>query len=126
MTPTMRTRQQRGLRGRRWWRRFDGGGGDSWLSFRGRSWNGGGGCETAEPLADVATCCADEAGGERDRHPEQDRQRDLAHVTSPVVVEHPVPGCGRVDPVSDHRRYGAEQGNGRVEGEVGGDGRGGV
>ena len=37
-------------------------------------------------LPDVATYRPDDAGGERDSHPEEDRERDLRHVTSPVVL----------------------------------------
>ena len=37
-------------------------------------------------LPDVATYRPPDAGGERDRHPEKDRDRDLRHMTSPVVL----------------------------------------
>ena len=45
------------------------------------------------------------------------------HVTGPVVLEHPGPGCGRVDPVRHQRRCGAEHRKGGREGEGGGDGQ---
>jgi hypothetical protein len=37
-------------------------------------------------LPDVATYRPNDTGGERGRHPEDDRERDLRHVTSPVVL----------------------------------------
>ena len=40
----------------------------------------------ADPLPDVATYRPNDTGGERDCDPEDDRERDLRHVTSPVAL----------------------------------------
>jgi hypothetical protein len=81
--------------------------------------------EVGGRLCDVAAYRPNDTDGERDRHPEDDRERDLRHVTTPVVVQHPFPSGRHVDPVQP-RRCRPEKRDSGGESERRSDGSGGV